>query len=185
MPHKLSRPRHGTVVAYAALFVALSGTSYAAVTLSKNSVRSSHIKNGQVKRVDIANSAVTSAKVGDRSLLARDFKSGQLPAGPQGPVGPQGVKGDPGATNVTVKAVTSTGTAVARCPSPARATGGGADSLDGIVVGQGPTENPLAFYAPADQQPAIDYTPTAWSAAAEDDTGGPADVTAWVVCATP
>src|SRR5688500_13584798 len=58
MPRTSPTPAHGTVVAYLALFVALSGTSYAAVTLSKNSVRSSHIKNGQVKRADLADRAV-------------------------------------------------------------------------------------------------------------------------------
>jgi len=48
---------------------------------------------------------------------------------------------------------------------------------------------PLAFFSPPDQQPPGGYTPTAWSAAAVevDTTGvvGPADVTAWVVCAAP
>jgi hypothetical protein len=29
------------------------------------------------------------------------------------------------------------------------------------------------------------YTPTSWTAAADDGSGGPADVTAWVVCAAP
>ena len=52
MSPSLSLPRHGTVVAYLSLFVALGGTSYAAATLSRNSVRSGHIRNGQVKGVD-------------------------------------------------------------------------------------------------------------------------------------
>jgi hypothetical protein len=66
-------------VAYVALFVALSGTGYAAAKLPRNSV--------------------TSATVKDRSLLARDFKRGQLPAGkagPQGPAGPAGTSGPAG-----------------------------------------------------------------------------------------
>jgi hypothetical protein len=176
------RPRHGTVVAYLALGVALSGTSYAAATLSRNSVRSTHIQNGQVRAPDIARNAVRSSRVADGSLLARDFRTGQLPAGPAGAQGP---KGDPGATNVTVRAVTATGEAIARCPAGSRATGGGADSLEGFVVGQGPTDVPLAFFAPAQQQPFEGYTPTAWSAAARDEFGDPADVTAWAVCAAP
>jgi hypothetical protein len=52
------------------------------------------------------------------------------------------------------------------------------------VVGQGPTTEPLAFFAPPNEQPFVGYTPTAWSAAAETETG-PAYVTAWVVCASP
>jgi hypothetical protein len=63
-----------------ALFIALGGTSYAA-TLPRNSVGATQLKKN----------AVTSAKVKNSSLLAKDFKAGQLPAGQAGP------KGDPGA----------------------------------------------------------------------------------------
>jgi hypothetical protein len=110
MKAHFSRPSHGTVVAYLALFVALGGTSVAAVTLAKNSVKSKHIVNGQVKRADIRNNAVNSAKVADGSLLAGDFAAGQLSTGPQGPAGPQGPqgaqgpqgpKGDPGTNGAT------------------------------------------------------------------------------------
>jgi len=83
-------------VALLALFVALGGTSYSAITLSKNSVRSKHIVNGQVKRPDIARSAVTSRKVKDSSLLAKDFEPGQLPTAPPGPAGPAGPSGPSG-----------------------------------------------------------------------------------------
>lgn len=74
---KTLRSRHATVVAYLALFVALGGTSVAAVKLSKNSVRSSHIKNGQVKRADLA--------------------PGLRGPGARGPQGPQGLQGERGA----------------------------------------------------------------------------------------
>ena len=50
------------VTAVVALFVALGGTSYAAVSLSNTSVKSRHIGNGQVKRPDLARSAVDSPK---------------------------------------------------------------------------------------------------------------------------
>jgi hypothetical protein len=60
-----------------ALFVALSGTAYAA-SLPRDSVTSKQVKN--------------------RSLLAQDFKRGQLPAGARGPAGAQGERGAPGAT---------------------------------------------------------------------------------------
>jgi hypothetical protein len=78
------RPSHATVVAYLALFVALGGSSYAAVTLKRNSVKSENI----------AKNAVTSPKVKNGSLLFRDFKAGQLPAGVQGPKGDKGDQGD-------------------------------------------------------------------------------------------
>lgn len=74
---------YANVIATTALFVALGGTSYAAVTLSKGSVKSRHL----------ASNAVTSAKVKDGSLSARDFKAGQLPAGRDGAAGAQGPTG--------------------------------------------------------------------------------------------
>ena len=89
-------PGHTTVVAYLALFAALGGTSYAAVTLKRGSVKSSHIKNGQVKRPDIARGAVDSRRVRDRSLSARDFAPGTLKPGPAGPPGAQGAPGAQG-----------------------------------------------------------------------------------------
>lgn len=95
------KPSPAMPVALLALFVALGGSSYAAITLSTNSVKSKHIAKGAVKRSEIAKRAVNSAKVADFSLLAQDFKSGQLPTGPQGPQGQQGqqgLKGDKGDT---------------------------------------------------------------------------------------
>lgn len=74
------------LVALLALFVALTGTSYAVSKLPKNSVGNSQLKKN----------AVTSDKVKDRSLLAKDFKSGQLPAGAKGDVGAQGAMGPAG-----------------------------------------------------------------------------------------
>ncbi|MEX2032718.1 MAG: hypothetical protein WEA81_07610 [Dehalococcoidia bacterium] len=87
---RIHRPSPALAISCLALFVALGGTSFAAVALTKNSVRSQHIKNGQVKRVDLGTNAVTSAKVLDASLLAQDFAQGQLPAGPKGDTGAAG-----------------------------------------------------------------------------------------------
>jgi hypothetical protein len=65
------RPSPAMVVACTALLIALGGTSYAAVqALPRNSV--------------------TTVQVKDFSLLARDFKRGQVPRGPAGPAGPTG-----------------------------------------------------------------------------------------------
>ena len=81
------RPSPAMVVACIALAVALGGTSYAAVNLAPGSVG-----NKQLKR-----NAVTSLKVKNRSLLAHDFKAGQLPRGARGLKGDKGDKGDAGA----------------------------------------------------------------------------------------
>jgi hypothetical protein len=79
---RLHRPSPAMSVALVALFVALGGTGYAVVKLPKNSVGSEQIK---------AN-AVRSSEVSNGSLLARDFKAGELPAGAPGL---PGGKGDP------------------------------------------------------------------------------------------
>ena len=81
---------YANVMASVALFVALGGGTYAAVHLPRNSVGPAQIKK----------SAVSSVKVRDGSLLTKDFKAGQVPAGKQGlpgVAGPQGPQGDPGA----------------------------------------------------------------------------------------
>lgn len=78
---------YANVTATAALFVALGGTSYAAVALSTSSVKSRHLATG----------AVTSTKVKDGTLRSRDFAKGQLPAaGKNGATGAQGVTGAEG-----------------------------------------------------------------------------------------
>jgi hypothetical protein len=82
------------VVACLALFIALGGASYAAFKLPKNSVGTKQLKRG----------AVSAAKVKPGSLLAKDFKAGQLPGGaigPQGAVGPQGAAGTSGEAPAT------------------------------------------------------------------------------------
>ncbi len=93
---------YANVTATLALIVALGGTSYAAVTLPRNSVDTTQIRNNAVTASKIKANAVTSGKVRDGALLRRDFKAGELsagPAGPQGlvgPRGPAGAKGDKG-----------------------------------------------------------------------------------------
>jgi hypothetical protein len=77
------RPSPALVVACLALAVSLGGTSYAAITLPKNSVGTKQLKKN----------AVISTKVKNGSLLRADFRSGQIPAGPQGPPGQQGAQG--------------------------------------------------------------------------------------------
>ena len=74
------------VVSIVALGVALSGTAYAAGVLPGNSVGTSQLKKN----------AVTTAKVRDHSLQAKDFKAGQLPKGATGKQGPKGDQGEQG-----------------------------------------------------------------------------------------
>src|SRR3954453_20893132 len=89
------RPSPSMVVALIALFVAMGGTGYAALT-----VTGKNVKNSSLTGADIKNNSVGSTDIKDGNLLAKDFKAGQLPAGQGGqvPAGPQGRKGDKGAT---------------------------------------------------------------------------------------
>jgi hypothetical protein len=78
------------------LFILLGGSAVAAVKLSRNSVRSTHIKNGQVRKADLGRGAVDSSRVKDSSLLAQDFAPGQLTPGPKGDRGETGERGPQG-----------------------------------------------------------------------------------------
>jgi hypothetical protein len=92
MLSRFTRHVRQQLVGYIALFIALGGVSYAAVVLPANSVGTKQLRNG----------AVTGRKVKPNSLLAKDFKAGQLPSGPRGlqgvpgGQGPQGSQGIPG-----------------------------------------------------------------------------------------
>ncbi|HEY7631380.1 MAG TPA: hypothetical protein VH817_11790 [Thermoleophilaceae bacterium] len=102
MPIAVLHHLRRNLVAYLALFVALGGTSYAAVKLPKNSVGTRQLKRG----------AVTAAKIKPHSLLLSNFKKGQLGAaggqgatGPQGPAGRNGTNGtdgEPGSDGRTI-----------------------------------------------------------------------------------
>ena len=195
---KLHRPSPALVVAVIALCVALGGTGYAAVVLPANSVGTRQLKKN----------AVTSAKVKNRSLLAVDFRRGQLPsgptgatgatgatgpAGPAGPAGPKGDRGEPGArgangaTDVVVResapttvAVQTVGSASVECLPGERATGGGNDVTGavGTVV--------------IDSQPTSSTggVPDGWfvevlNASDFGPMEGDSDLVAFVVCASP
>jgi hypothetical protein len=80
----VKRPRlnYANVTATLALFVALGGTSYAAIKLPKNSVGSLQVRDRSLKATDLAPNALA---------------SGTGARGPRGPEGPQGVAGATGA----------------------------------------------------------------------------------------
>lgn len=83
---------YANVMATIAVFIAMGGGAYA-LTIPKNSVGAKQLKGNSVRSSEIREGAVRSSEVRDASLLAEDFKAGQLPAGPQGPRGPQGRRG--------------------------------------------------------------------------------------------
>lgn len=88
-----SRLTYANVVATLALFLAIGGgTVYAALQLSKNSVKSKNIAKGAVKKSDLGKDAVTSPKVKDGAITAGDLAAGVLAADVTGSAtaGPKG-----------------------------------------------------------------------------------------------
>jgi hypothetical protein len=90
------RLSYANVMSTVAVFIALGGVSYAAVTLPRNSVGTTQLKKNAVTNVKLGANSVTSGKVRNGSLLAKDFRVGQLTAGLPGLKGDAGVKGDTG-----------------------------------------------------------------------------------------
>lgn len=75
---------YANVTATLALFLALGGTSYAAVTLKRGSVTSREVKDGSLQAMDLAPGVITGG-----------------PAGPAGARGARGAEGFPGAKGDT------------------------------------------------------------------------------------
>ena len=199
----ISSLTYANVIATLALFLALGGSAIAVSQLPRGSVGTAQLRK----------SAVTESKVKNRSLLARDFKRGQLPAGPKGDLGPagpmgpqgpqgpqgaqgsQGLDGEPGATNVTVKrpllatvlAPGETTSVTITCPADHRATGGG------VVGTQGVTNDGIrmVFSGPAwDNGGSLSVAvngqvPNAWYARVVNTSSQNQSVQPVVVCASP
>ena len=120
MLNQLTQHVGRNLVAYIALFVALSGSAFAAAqAVAPNSVGTPQLKNN----------AVTTLKVKNGTLLKADFKAGQLQPGPAGPAGPQGPAGAAGPAAAKAWAVVSgsTGSLV---------RGNGVADSDKLGVGQ-------------------------------------------------
>ncbi len=174
---------YANVAATLALFLALGGISWAAVTLPSNSVGAKEIKT----------SAVRSSEVKDGALSGRDFAPGTLLQGPQGPKGDKGDKGDPGqsgAQNVIVR-VSSPATLPARggggepglvsvtasCEPGERAVGGGGETInDGDATGS------VGIIASKPQPQTAGSTPTGWATRAANYSTTPTDLSTRVVC---
>jgi hypothetical protein len=168
-------PSPAMLVACVALVVALGGVSYAASVLPKNSVGTAQLKKN----------AVRGLKVKNGSLMAADFKAGQLPAGPKGEKGdpgapgaqgPKGDKGDTGPAGISGREVVLgpdtplnagvNGAAQATCPAGKQAIGGGGGSEDKMAItASGPIN-------------ASTWTVVVWNNTASSTT-----INAWAVCA--
>jgi len=121
---RLSRPSPALAVAIVALMVALGGTGYAATQLPKNSVGAKQIKANAVRSPEVKNG----------SLIARDFKTGQLPQGQRGASGEPGPKGDQGNPGTPGPPGTAGAPGAPGSPGPPGAPGApGTQILHGVV----------------------------------------------------
>src|SRR3954470_13003115 len=161
------RITYANVVASLALFVAIGGSSYAAL-----SVTGAQVRDGSLTGRDVRNGSLTGNDIHDRSLGAADFAPGQLPAGPAGPkgepgaAGPAGPQGDAATTglHVVTKAIAIGANGVAfpelLCPGGEKATGGGTSSDTNVrTVANEPSTD------------TDNSTPIGWHAAFKNDSG--------------
>src|SRR4051812_17881341 len=114
-----ARLTYANVTATIALFVALGGSSYAALKLPGNSVGSSQIRAG----------AVGSSEVRDRSIRLRDVSTSAR-ASLKGQLGPAGPQGPPGASATKMFAAVSSAGALLR----GNATSGGREANVGTYT---------------------------------------------------
>jgi hypothetical protein len=99
---RFPRPSAAVVLAGAALFLALTGTGLADIAqLGRNSVGTLQLKRNAVTPQKLAPNAVRSAHVLNGSLLAADFREGQIPQGPKGDKGDRGERGPTGPVGVS------------------------------------------------------------------------------------
>lgn len=186
------------VVSLIALFVALGGTTYAAATLSKNSVGAKQIKKDSVRASEIKSRAVGTSEVRNGALLAEDFKPGQLPAGAKGDRGLQGDKGDTGDTgsfdSVTVQfeqaaADLANGANMSYgvfCPAGQQAIAGGGRGDDTLSEETILTNTRPAISSGNTEPPVDGGTFTGWRITVVNPAGGAASgirPEVWVVCA--
>jgi hypothetical protein len=104
---------YANVMATIAVFVALGGSSYAALKVTGRDVQDGSltgrdvrdgsltgrdVRDGSLTGRDVRDGSLTGRDIKDRSVSARDLAPGVIRQGPAGPQGPQGAKGDQGPT---------------------------------------------------------------------------------------
>ena len=107
---------HSNLMATAAVFIALGGTSYAAARLARDSVGSKQIRTGAVGASEIRRGAVSSRDIRNGSVRVRDLSSTTRdalrgPTGPIGPIGPAGPASAPYFASVDATGHTTAGNA--------------------------------------------------------------------------
>jgi hypothetical protein len=171
-----ARLTYANVAATLALFVALGGSSYAALRVTGGDVVDSSLTGR-----DIRAGSITSSDLGRSATAARA-------RGRRGPRGLRGPRGRNGATSVTVRLNRNSGqglggqaTVVTPCRPGERAVGGGADT-------SGAAQITASVPATGDKASTDGQVPNAWLATAGTSSGstvGQPVVTVYAVCAAP
>jgi hypothetical protein len=176
-------------VSLVALFVALGGTTYAAVTLPKNTVGPKQIKKDAVRASEVKARAIGTAEVRDGALLAEDFRPGQLPAGAKGDKGDTGAFGAITVQFTQAAADLANGAEVSvdvHCPAGQTAIGGGTrGDLTNSELTKVTASRPIVSTTNTGA-PANDGTFTGWRGTfVNENNGAGIRPEVWVVCATP
>jgi hypothetical protein len=159
----------------------IKGGAVQSSEIKDGTIATNDLHNDAVNNAKIAKNAVTATEVKDQSLLAVDFKPGQLPRGPQGPPGPPGPAGPPGAgvgglertSSQSSTDSTNSRSLPATCPSGKRVLGGGAS-----VTGDGAANVTISESFP-------NSSLNGWTAAAResDATDATWQLTVYALCA--
>lgn len=75
---RLRAPSPALVISIVALFIALGGVGYAAVTLPRNSVSTDSIRDGAVRKVKIRANAIDSSKIASNAVTGADVLESSL-----------------------------------------------------------------------------------------------------------
>lgn len=178
-----SRLTYSNIVATAALFLALGGTSYAAFRLPSNSVGNKQLKAHSVTPSKVAAASVAMFK-GQKGATGL-----QGPTGPQGPQGPQGHQGLAGATKVVERETSQTtaigqdGSATVQCNSGEVATGGGwhmetGNTVNFYTFGPYPVKADNSEAGPGN-------TPTGWAMTVYNNSTQADTWHVYAICASP
>jgi len=146
--HIVMGNRINSVLSLTALVVAVGGATPVGEAawnqvVPRNSVGTLQLKRNAVTSSKIAPNAVRTAHVVNGSLLATDFKEGQLPSGPKGEKGDKGDRGTAGPVGVsgyeivrasTIVPANTISSAQAHCPNGKKVLGGAA-SVQGVPSG--------------------------------------------------
>ena len=162
------RPQPALVISLVALFVALGGTSYAAVTITGRNVA-----DGSLSGTDIKNGSLRGTDVRNGSLTAGDLSSKTISSlrGSTGATGPTGPTGTFGAVTVRTIDYKSGPPVTASCLSGEVAVGGGVLSSQNASWIRVSAPTPTAG------------TPTGWQGQAVNSSNLGVNAAVYAICA--